>query len=171
MEGPTSSRLTDISLHSVDSLRFVFSFDSGIAPTWQVCLKLLEVARTRTYVYARTIRDALIFVKLGHGSSVHECFSTRVCAHKEASVLLQLQNADEDVARILPKTCISITGIWIYCGCMCCVFWSVNVEDKPLDSLSSSLCVSEPHRTKQMICFGRGGGNEWQVWLFDFPIT
>lgn len=49
----------------------------------------------------------------------------------------------------------------------------MNVEDKSFNSLSSSLCVSEPHRTKQRICFReeKKNGNKWQVWLFDFQIT
>lgn len=54
----------------------------------------------------------------------------------------------------------------------------MNVEDKPFNSLSSSLCVFKPCRTKQRICSRKTGKkkkkknrNEWQVLLFDFQIT
>lgn len=40
-------------------------------------------------------------------------------------------------------------GIWIAAVLNYSAFWNVNVEDKPFNSLSPSLCAFKPYRTKQ----------------------
>lgn len=63
-------------------------------------------------------------------------------------------------------------GIWIAAVLNYNAFWNVNVEDKPFNSLSPSLCAFKPYRTKQdQTQEKKKNWNEWQVWLFDFQIT
>lgn len=78
----------------------------------------------------------------------NECFST----HKEhlCRPLGELQNVDEDVTKYSPpKNSIQswesgfIAAVLNYGA-----FWSVRVQDKPFNSLSSSLCVAEPVQNK-----------------------
>lgn len=174
MERPTSRRLTDIfSAFNWHPQIPSFVWQRRL-PTWQVCLKLPEEARTHTHAPAHTIRDALtlIMLKLGHCAAVRdpsECFLHTLTCTQRASVyvghLESCRNVDEE--NIPPPKCAFQS--WKSGFFRCCILErecrriSCSIHYHPLFVHSS--------RTEQ----NRGSASEKKMngrcGLFDFQIT
>lgn len=125
MERPTSKRLTDVSRHSIDTLRFVPHLTAASSDMTD----LFKASGRGSHA----IRHALtpILLKLGHCAALqdlNQCFLTNsinclfvffvvvafFLGHTE-----DMQNVDEDITQIFStKKCFSIMEIWIY---RCCI--------------------------------------------------
>lgn len=152
MERPASKRLTDIPRHSIDILRFVLRLTAASPDMTSLFKASGRGLHTRAHAPTHTILDALTLIlsKVGHCAAVQDPNQCFLLDAQQAAVYIghleELQNVDEDLTKIFPHKLLfnHEKSVFISTVLNYGVFWSVNVEDKPFFSLSSSLCVFKP---------------------------